>query len=345
MPRRRLIPSKRDATLQSGGAAFWLLLLLALAVGGMRALAGLPALVDTLLPSGLMAAQAEYSDSQHAIAMKLDERFAPSRYAPQWLTPVSSQNYPDWLSQRMGAGRGGGNAATVAAEKPKEVIAIVIDDLGDDVTGTRRAMALPPGVSLSFLPYPAATPALAREAVHAGHQVLVHVPMEPDGTTDPGPNALLTALPPAEITRRLDWALSRVPGYSGINNHEGSRFTADHVALVPVMEMLSDRRMFFLDSRTTPNSAVVPLARAFGVASAGRDVFLDDVQSPVAIAAALAQTEAIARRDGVVIAIGHPHTATLDALAAWCAHRGDLVTVDVAIRLKTRNEAFASASR
>jgi hypothetical protein len=342
MSRKRMIPGRRDAVLPA--AIFWLLLVLAIGAGGARALSGLPLLAETLLPPELMAAQARNVDSVADARVTLSERFPASAYAPQWLTPVSPQGYPAWLTLRMKTGQGGGVVAA-AAEAPGPGIAIVIDDLGDDVAAARRAIALPAAVSLSFLPYADATPALARAALRAGHQVLVHVPMEPDGTQDPGPNALLTALPPVEIARRLDWALSRVPGHSGINNHEGSRFTADRVALVPVMETLSDRRIFFLDSRTTASSAVVPLARAFGVPSAARDVFLDDVPSPDAIAASLRLAEQVSRRDGGAIAIGHPKPATLDALEVWCAHRGDLITAADAIRRKTAREMNAVAVR
>ena len=91
---------------------------------------------------------------------------------------------------------------------------------------TRRAIALPKAMTLSFLPYGDDTPALARAGGRAGHQVIVHVPMEPEGREDPGPMALRTDLSAGENLRRLDWALSRVPGHVGINNHMGSRFTA-----------------------------------------------------------------------------------------------------------------------
>jgi hypothetical protein len=240
--------------------------------------------------------------------------------------------------QRIASAQMPATAAIVPSHPPQ--IAIVIDDMGSVTATNRRAIALPAAVSLSFLPYPDTTPELAREAAKAGHEILVHVPMEPMGTNDPGPNALLTQLPAAEIVRRLDWALGRVPGYDGINNHEGSKFTADRAALIPVVEDLASRHLFFLDSYTTPASLVVPLSRAFGVMSATRDVFLDDVQTPGAIGVQLAETEARARHDGVVIAIGHPHPATLDALAAWTKKlQGfELVPVREAIRLKTEHD-------
>src|ERR1700744_5699985 len=145
------------------------------------------------------------------------------------------------------------------------------------------------------------------------------MPMAAQGEHDPGPDALSAGLGPQEIDSRLAAALARVPGAIGLNNHMGSRFTADRAALVPVAEALARRHLLFFDSRTTPQTQVVPVARAFGVASAGRDVFLDDEQSASAVDAQLAALESRARAQGVAIAIGHPHGVTLAALGAWTA--------------------------
>src|SRR6185436_18332348 len=101
-------------------------------------------------------------------------------------------------------------------------------------------------------------------------------------------------------------------GFDGINNHEGSKFTADRAALAPIIGALADRGLFFLDSRTSAQTQAVVTARAFGVASAGRDIFLDDTDRPDAIDAQLRQTERIARAQGVAIAIGHPRSNTID---------------------------------
>jgi polysaccharide deacetylase 2 family uncharacterized protein YibQ len=327
----------RDASRVPGEIAFWLVLVLAVAVGGGSVVNGAPALADLLVPPGLMAAEAQSARPASDVSLPVQLAANTNPYTPQVLTPVPAHGFPDWLMESIRRFRG--EIAPAPARAPE--IAIVIDDVGADVPAARRAMALPSAVSLSFLPYPDETPALAREAVHRGHQILLHMPMEPEGSDDPGPSALLTSLDAAEITRRLDGALSRVPGYSGVNNHMGSLFTQDRAVLIPVMERLADAHVFFLDSRTTPKSVAVEVARMFGVASAGRDVFLDDVETREAIMAQLSETEARAREQGVAIAIGHPHAVTLDALADWTRNlRGfELVPVSVAIRLKTEIEA------
>jgi uncharacterized protein len=358
MMRRRLIRRARrraqsDATASGAATAFWLLLALAIVIGGARAVQGLPVLADAVLPQGMIAAHAAGEEPSGVIAMALHTHIHAGFFAPEILTPVAAGVRPEWLDQSARAGdasalRGSELdsdhvTAGTAATAPR--LALVIDDLGSDVASTLRAIRLPTPVSLSFLPYPDATPMLARAAERAGHQVLVHVPMEPEGRDDPGKNALLDELSADAIAARLSWALDRVPGFSGINNHMGSRFTADRTALLPVMKVLADRHVFFLDSRTTPRSVVVPMARACGVASAARDVFLDDTQTVDAIDAQLALAERIARVQGVVIAIGHPHMATLVALENWAAHlRGvELISIGEAVRLEARHQALVSA--
>src|SRR6202012_4508363 len=215
------------------------------------------------------------------------------------------------------------------------VIAICIDDLGPDFPQTAKVIALPRNITLSFLPFASPTPDTAQDAEHAGHEVLAHVPMEAIGAIDPGPMTLKVGAP--DIAARLAWSLARVPGLSGINNHEGSKFSTDAASLTPVAEILASRHLFFFDSRTIAGSQIVRVAHRAGVASAGRDVFLDNIVSDAAIIARLEELAAKARQSGVAIAIGHPHGATLRVLAAWLAkdHGVQLVPVSEAIRLKT----------
>lgn len=292
-------------------AVFWIVFALALAVGGPGALDGLPGLGDLVVPAAVFEAQASGQARDQTVSIPL--LIARIKEPAQTIEPVQSH---------------------------LPAIAIVIDDMGGDPVQNRRAIALPRAVSLSFLPDPPDTPSLSREAKAAGHEILAHVPMQAPTHDGSSVMALRTDVSADENIRRLDWALMRVRGYAGINNHEGSVFTANRQALVPVDEALYGRGIFFLDSRTTPLSQVVPVSRAFGVPSAARDVFLDDDEAPEAIAAQLRLLEQTARANGVAIAIGHPHATTLDVLSRWCrTHPGlRLVPVSLAIRLKTERE-------
>lgn len=218
-------------------------------------------------------------------------------------------------------------------------IAIIIDDLGLDRRRTARTIALKGPVTLSFLAYAEDLPQQTAAAREAGHELLVHVPMEPiNRAIDMGPNGLKTSLSPAELDRRLRWDLGRFEGYVGINNHMGSRFTEDAAGMTTVLDELKARGLLFIDSRTIGNSVGASVARRVGVPYAARDVFLDDDTKLPAIMARLAETEAIARRHGTAIAIGHPHDTTLEALQEWLptlAQKG-FVLVPVSAIVKAR---------
>ena len=331
----RRLPELAFAVLFSGG----------LVLGGGAALAGIPRLLE-VLPG--MAAQAEPTPAHDVVRFALPASFLTSGsdengHAPQVLYPLRTSPLPAWLTQAIGEARSGPPPALrgvhdIAPVRARPVIAICIDDLGEDLAGTDKAMALPQSVALSFLPFADTTPFLAEAAARKGHLVLAHVPMEALGPQNPGPMTLKHGMDANEIARRLGWHLARVPGLVGINNHEGSRFTADPQALIPVMATLRVRHLFFFDSRTGPDSQAMAAAEAAGVMTAARDIFLDDDQSPAAVAMELEQLARQAKRTGIAIAIGHPHDVTLSLLKKWLAedHGVTLVPLDEAIRLKNQ---------
>jgi polysaccharide deacetylase 2 family uncharacterized protein YibQ len=318
------------------GAGVWL--------GGDAALAGLPRFIAAATPG--MAAQARPETAPQGIArFALPEGFAASHYAPQVLYPVPATGWPAWLEQAARIARLTPPPVREVPVAPHPVIAICIDDLGEDIAGTDKAMALPKAVALSFLPYPDTTAFLATAAAKRGHMILAHVPMQAFSARDPGPMALKPGMAADEITKRLAWNLDRVPGIAGINNHEGSRFTADAAGLAPVMALLKARGLFFLDSRTSGASQGEMAARTAGVPTIGRDIFLDDDQSAAAVTAQLEALAHEAKRTGVAIAIGHPHDVTLKLLAAWLArdHGVTLVPLDEAMRMKAARQAAVAA--
>lgn len=200
----------------------------------------------------------------------------------------------------------------------RPMIAIVIDDMGLDRKRTARISGLPGPLTLSFLTYAEELGQQTRAARVAGHELMLHVGMEPGSkTVDPGPNVLLAGDAPDEIRRRLIWGLGRFTGFVGVNNHMGSKFTESREGMAVVMAELKARGLLFLDSRTTPRSVGAELARQLGVPAVERNVFLDNENDVAAVNARLAEVERLARRTGTAIAIGHPRDATLAALAQW----------------------------
>ena len=209
------------------------------------------------------------------------------------------------------------NAVPFGDLNAKPLVAIVIDDVGIDRPHSKRAWELPGPLTMSFLPYAKDLRDQAKAAHARGQELMLHLPMEPMGRADPGPGALLVSLGDAELKQRVTTALDSFDGYVGVNNHMGSRFTANKPDMETVLRLFKARGLMFLDSRTTVQTVGEQTAQELGVPTMPRNVFLDDDEQPEAIRRKLTETEAIARRQGFVVAIGHPHEATLQALAEW----------------------------
>ncbi len=211
-------------------------------------------------------------------------------------------------------------AAAHSAKAGQPMIAIVLDDLGPSKQRSGNAIELPGPLTLAFLPYADDLPAMTARARKRGHELLIHMPMEPKDLAgnNPGKNALLTSLSDAEIGQRLDWAMQRFPAFVGINNHMGSAFTADRRKMDLVMQRLARSGALFLDSVTSGASQGESAAKAAGIPTIARDIFLDHGgDDPGMVLQQLAKAEALAKRQGYAIAIGHPHDGTVTALEIW----------------------------
>lgn len=189
-------------------------------------------------------------------------------------------------------------------------LSLVIDDLGQSPTGDSRALALPGPVTLAIMPDTPHATEFAREAHRAGKTVILHMPMDPAT----GPFAWHPELPLDELAKRLNAALLAVPYAAGINNHMGSRMTAEPQAMTWLVAELQRRHLFLLDSRTSARTVAAAEAQRIGLASLSRDIFLDDERTTEAITAQFEAAIKLARKQGSVVMIGHPYPVTLDFL-------------------------------
>lgn len=237
------------------------------------------------------------------------------------------------------------------AERP--LIAIVIDDMGLDRARNPMVVNLPKEVTLSYLPYSPNVRWQTENAINKGHELLLHMPMEPERkTANPGPNYLGANMNPLELQDRLTKNLSAFTGFVGINNHMGSKLTCARDALAVVMAELKERGLSFLDSRTGNCATAETVARQYGLKTTHRDIFIDHTDNATAVAAALAGIESAARRTGSAIAIGHPKDNTIAGLARWLPTlegKGfKLVPVSKVIELRSRikpSTAFVTAPK
>jgi len=199
------------------------------------------------------------------------------------------------------------------------MLSVVIDDMGRSVTYARHLLELPFPVTFSVLPYEPHTAEVAKLAADGGHELLLHLPMEPKAwpQVNPGQGALFTTMDKGQIEKILAEDLARVPGAVGANNHMGSKFTQTGPAMAVVMHGLKARNMFFLDSLTVPKSVGAREGRAAGLPVYKRNIFLDNIRDAEAILRQLEKAERIAAQTGQAVAIGHPYPETLAALKTW----------------------------
>jgi polysaccharide deacetylase 2 family uncharacterized protein YibQ len=212
--------------------------------------------------------------------------------------------------------------APTATPRPKPApeargrLAILLDDAGQSQDLLGMAIALPDSVGVAILPFLPHSAEVARAMHAAGHEVWLHLPMEPEGypRSNPGPGAVLTTMTDGEIRAAVHAALNNVPHVIGVNNHMGSKATADLRTMTWVMQELKGRGVSFIDSRTTRRTVAEEAARAQRVPVNRRHVFLDNERTEAAVRRQLAEAITRCRMEGEAIAIGHLARVTIEVL-------------------------------
>ena len=202
--------------------------------------------------------------------------------------------------------------------RPK--IAVVIDDMGESVAKARRLTDIfGSGCTLSILPQSSYSGETARVARKRGADILLHLPMEPVSypAADPGPGALFVDMERTRIQSILRRSIQGLPGIIGVNNHMGSRFTADERCMRIVLTTLKEQGLFFMDSLTSSSSLAAKMANRMNVQTISRDIFIDNQRDVESILFQLQKAEQVAREKGYAVVIGHPYPETLDALEHW----------------------------
>ncbi|WP_150002406.1 divergent polysaccharide deacetylase family protein [Iodidimonas gelatinilytica] len=286
-------------------------------------------------PSLITPPQMVFDDSPQG-----DSRIANRSNTSPHITPLDPPSTrPAWMRFA---------AAPPKDADSKPAIVLVIDDVGLNRSATKKLIKLDGALTLSFLPYADHLPEQTAAARKAGHELMVHLPMEPQGNSaDPGPMALLGTLNEQEFQSRLQWNLERFTGFVGVNNHMGSRLTENPKAMEMVMQSLQGRGLLFLDSRTTAHTVAQRKAAEMGVPNIARDVFLDNEQTAESVIQNLDDMERLARRTGLAIGIGHPHPQTIKAIAHWLpdAKKRGLVLLPLSAavtRMENRQKRFAA---
>lgn len=235
--------------------------------------------------------------------------FAPamSFSAPEPVLP-EIENLQTWKKNAV--------ASDVSKDKPR--IALIIDDMGLDIKHTRQAMDLPGPLTMSFMPYAQNLSEQTAYAISKGHELMLHMPMEPENQKlNAGPKVLKVSLTPEQAIETINADLDSFHGYVGVNNHMGSKMTQDRPGMARLMTVLKERGLLFVDSKTIGSSVAADEARKANIPYAVRHVFIDDDEKDAAIAGSLEKTEQYALKHGFAVAIAHPRKETVAMLQSW----------------------------
>ncbi len=270
---------------------------------------------------------------------------APPARAPQRVTPPEAVR-PSARSRAAGpspaqpeAPRAEPSAQPVASPVDPSAprLAIIFDDAGGSLAHVEDIIAIGRPVTVAILPHLAYSAEVARRTRAAGLEVLLHLPVEPeDDTKAMGPGGVMTAMEDAEIRAVVRSDLDSVPGAVGINNHMGSKGTADYRVMRVILDVVRGLGMFFVDSVTTPRTIVAPVAEEIGVRTAARAVFLDNENDETAIRRQVVRAMTVARERGSAIAIGHAQRLTPRVVLAMLPEfdRAGVVLVPVSTLVK-----------
>ena len=197
------------------------------------------------------------------------------------------------------------------------VIGLIIDDFGyrnDHVSN--GFLQLPGKLTYAIIPGHDYSQLFSKKAYDAGYEIIVHLPMENIGKTyGEEEYVLMSYFQDDEIKNRINKAFDLLPESIGLNNHQGSRGTADSRVMTLVAGVIKEKKKFFIDSRTTNNSLAETTMRKYGVPTNKRDVFLDNELDEEKIKIQLLELADVSEEKGIAIGIGHVKPQTLNVLA------------------------------
>jgi polysaccharide deacetylase 2 family uncharacterized protein YibQ len=268
---------------------------------------------------------------------------------PVRLTPAPArgffENTPDGpLPKRSGDARRPfdiysrpAHPAVLQSSQPK--IAILLGGMGLNEELTKRALnELPEEITLAFAPYGQSLQKTINNARAQGHEVMLQLPMEPFGypNQDPGPHTLLVSSTPTATASSLSWLLSRFAGYIGVVNYLGARFTSETTALAPVLQILKDRGLVYLDDGSSARSVAEEVAVGIDLPLRQASLVIDAANDFSSVSAKLQELEKLSRKGRIVIGVGTGFPATINAVENWAKGLRDrgvlLVPVSAAFR-------------
>ena len=276
-------------------------------------------LASMALLSGVLLDYLSFKHQQAAYLpwASLARRHTPSRLAKKAETKTSSTDQKKSVKQEEPAPK---SVSDRSGKGNLPLVAIIIDDMGQDLNFMRELVNLKVPLTVAILPDAGQAVDTAKMAVSHQLEVIIHLPLEAFNGQMAGSGAdglITTGMSQEEIWARLEASWERLPVARGLNNHMGSKGTASQYVMEIIMEFLKQKNLFFIDSKTSPKSIAYDLAQKRQVPAASRQVFLDADEDRGKIKDRLFELFALARKNGQALGIGHPFEDTLRVLKTY----------------------------
>jgi polysaccharide deacetylase 2 family uncharacterized protein YibQ len=188
-------------------------------------------------------------------------------------------------------------------------LAFIFDDLGyrspkSNVTQDLLAIGCPYAVAI--IPGVEHSTEIAETFHQAGKEIIIHYPMDAEIPTKPESLRLTVDMSKETIGYLIGQGMLSVPFSQGLSNHQGSLFTGDEISMLFLMEILADKGLYFLDSKTSPEAVARKYHKKAKLPLLERDVFLDvDFAQGESFDSRITKLLKIAQKRGYAIGIGH----------------------------------------
>ena len=198
-------------------------------------------------------------------------------------------------------------------KKAKPKIAIVIDDVSTQAQKD-KILSLGFKINMAFLPPTKTHPDSAKIARSLSFH-MIHFPMQASSAFKGEEINTLNVNDSYEtIEKRVKQLREWYPNAVYTNNHTGSVFTENDEAVDKLFRALKKYNFIFVDSRTSAKSVAKKYAKKYDMPYIVRNTFIDNDRDVKSIQNQLKKAIEIAKKQGYAIAIGHPHSITLEVL-------------------------------
>ena len=245
----------------------------------------------TLITTVLLVIAAIVLLSRPGILREAKERASGENYANEKKTAPAA---PDTKAAQL-------------PDKARAKLAIIIDDVGYPSPFIDEYRKFDGKLTFSILPFQHESASYARMLYHAGFEIMIHIPMEPEDypEKEPGEGALFVSDSRDEVEQKLIKMVHNIPQASGANNHMGSMATQDHTLMIHTLSYLKAEGLYFIDSLTTPHSTAYDIAHQLQLQTGNRNKLHDNHNNSIYIDKQFEKLKSAARERGKAIGIGH----------------------------------------